>query len=1149
MSYIVPSMRAVAALHPDLHKDLHCGSFDNVHQPLKIAILALFVCCAFIRASAQGTYSKIEASFNITSLTTDPFDYTVTDVRVRILQPDNSVALLPAFFDGGTTWRVRHVPAMAGTYSISGITLNGSPITVSNLQPASWIVAGPPTDAGFIRVDPSNPRRFITGNGRRFFPRGEDVAWDVTDSLGIHNVTNIFWKMGAAHENWSRVWMNHWDGKNLDWPASGPTLPLGQLNLTVAQKWDSIVAAAEQAGVHFQMTLQHHGQYSTTVDPNWAENPYDVTNNIGSTNGFMTNPVQFFTNATAIALTERKLRYAIARWGYSPSIMAWELFNEVQFTDAGQTGQWSIIQAWHDQMATFIRSQDPYHHLITTSSDLTEPIWDDCDYYTHHDYPSDVISGLQDAPDISASQPVRPDFGSECATNGVPHLGVNAPLWAGLMNGQSGNEEPWWWDSMDAENDYIYFRAASDFVTLSGLADQNVLNKSAPLVTGGANGPLTFALDGGWATATQDTFVIGDIAPDGVGSAPSYLQGNFHRSMTPNGFTFNVSYPQSGTFAVQVLQIAASGAGLEIFLDGTLQTNISFPASSSDTSTNFTATIPVSTGAHSVKIYNPGLDWILLGDITLNPYTPTLAAYSVGNSGFNATWVWNRTNIFNTTANASVAGTVQVAGLNNGTYSATWWDTYAGVPISNFNFTVTSTNIPAILNTPAILRSAALYVGLPPQANVIAPNLAQTLGTNSPLLTVPLTITNGGGLPLGYSLSVTGANPVAYRAINSTQPGGPAYTWKDISSLGQDISSNFTALAAPKTAKDEGIAGPINIGFAFPFFTNSFAQLYVSPNGFVTFSPFHGDTSTNTSLPNVSAPLNSIAFFWDDLDINTSGHVYTFTDAINGTFTLQFQNVLFKGKTSTVNCQLVLKTTGEILMAYQSMAFSNTCTIGVQNSDGTQGTTVAFNQNYLQPAFAVLLTPTPWLRFDGNAGFVPGSASNVVNISFNPAGLSYGSYTAVISVQTTDTNQPQFTLPVSLALTPIATWRQTYFGTAQNSGNAANNADPAHDGIVNILAYAFGLDPLATNPDPISTTRIGNYLAIVFKRPHPAPSDISYVPQVTGNLASGLWSSGPAYTSQTVTDNGNGTETVTVTDLTPINSTKTHFMRIVIVPQ
>ena len=1110
-----------------------------------MAVLVLFSLGALTKIPAQGTYPKIEASFNITNLTTDPFDYTVTDVRVQILQPDNSTVLLPAFFDGGTTWRVRHTPTMTGIYSVLGVTLNGSPLSVASLQPASWTIAGSPTDAGFIRVDPSNPRRFITDNGRRFFPRGEDVAWDA----GGHNVTDIFWKMGAAHENWSRVWMNHWDGKNLDWPASGPTLPPGQLNLAAAQKWDSIVAAAEQAGVHFQMTLQHHGQYSTTVDSNWAQNPYDITNNIGSTNGFLTNPVQFFTNTTAMALTQRKLRYAVARWGYSTSIMAWELFNEVQFTDAGQTGQWGLIQSWHNAMALFLRSQDPYQHLITTSSDLTQPIWDQCDYYTHHDYPMDVITGLRDATDITALQPVKPDYGAECATNGVPRYGVNAPLWAGLMNGQSGAEMPWWWDSMDGENDYIYFRAVSDFITLSGLGEQAVLNKSIPVVTGGANSPLAFAPGGGWATASQDTFTVTNGAPDGIGSAPSYLQGNYHRSMTPNGYIFIVNYPQSGTFSVQIIAIASSGAGLEIFLDGTVRTNISFPATSGDTSTNYTASIAISAGAHSIQIYNPGLDWVNLGNLTLNPYVPVLSAYAVGNAGFSAVWIWNRTNVFSPSAGSSATGTVQVAGLNAGAYAGTWWDTFAGVAISNFTFTVTNTNLPVTLNTPPILRSAALYVGLPPQANVIAPNLNQMLGANSPAISVPLAIANSGGLPLGYSLVVTNPSPVACSAINSAQPGGPVYAWKDISALGQDISSSFTALASPKTAADEGIAGPINIGFAFPFFTNSFAQLYVSPNGFVTFSPFGGDTSTNTTLPGGSAPSNGIAFFWDDLDLSTSGHVYTLTDPINGTFTLEFQNVRFKSTTATVNCQLILKTTGEILMQYQSLAFSNTCTVGVQNAARTQGLTVAFNQNYLQSGFAVRLTPVSWLGFDGNAGFAPVSASNVVNVSFNPAGLAYGTYSATLLVQTGDANQPLVTLPVSLAITPRATWRQTHFGTAQNSGNAADTADPDHDGIINILEYAFDTDPNVPNANPISFAVVGNHLTVTFKRTHPAPADISYTPQVADDLASGVWNSGPAFTSQTVTNNGDGTETVVVTDSTAIGSAPTHFLRILIAPQ
>jgi hypothetical protein len=708
---------------------------------------------------------------------------------------------------------------------------------------------------------------------------------------------------------------------------------------------------------------------------------------------------------------------------------------------------------------------------------------------------------------------------------------------------------------VDGENDYIYFRAVSDFITLSGLGEQAVLNKSIPAVTGGANGPLAFAPGGGWATASQDTFTVTNGAPDGIGSAPSYLQGNGHRSMTPNGYTFNVNYPATGTFSVQILQIAACGATLQIILDGVTKTNVTLPGNANcggnynGTTTNVTFSINVPAGSHAVKIFNPGVDWLLLGNLTLDPYVPVLSAYAVGNAGFRAVWVWNRTNVFDPDAGSSATGMVQVAGLNAGTYSGTWWDTFVGVAISNFTFTVASSNSPVTLNTPAILRSAALCIGLPPQANVNAPNLNQMLGTNSPAISVPLAIANSGGLPLGYSLVVTNPNPVAYSAINSSQPGGPVYAWKDISALGQDISSNFTALASPKTAADEGIAGPVNIGFAFPFFTNSFAQLYVSPNGFVTFSPFGGDTSTNTMLPGGSAPSDNIAFFWDDLNLSNTGHVYALTDPINGTFTLQFQNVVFKNTAATVNCQLILKTTGEILMQYQSLAYSNTCTVGVQNAARNQGLTVAFNQNYLKSGFAIRLTPVSWLGLDGNAGFAPVSASNVVNVSFNPAGLAYGTYSATLLVQTGDANQPLVTLPVSLAITPRATWRQTHFSATQNSGTAADTADPDHDGIINILEYAFNTDPNVPNANPISFAIVGNHLTVTFKRTHPAPADIGYTPQVANDLASGVWNSGPTFTSQTVTNNGDGTETVVVTDNTAIGSAPAHFLRILIAPQ
>ena len=727
-------------------------------------------------AFASGTYSRIDASFNLPGLITDPFNYEVTDVKVDILQPDATTFTVSAFFDGGTTWRVRHLPTMPGTYSITAIRLNGTNAAFSNLTPTNWVVSGFPTGAGYVKVDPANPRRFLTSNGRRFYPVGQDVAWGYTSGSSDYRVTTIFPKMGAAHETWSRVWMTHfydWEGLglNLDWPKINNTF--GQFSLVVASNWDAIVSAADQAGIHFQMTLQHHGQYASTngsnVNPNWEQNPYNTANG-----GFLSSATNFFTDTTARDITKRKYHYIITRWGYSPAIMAFELFNEVQNTDAAHGGQWGNIQAWHNEMAMFIKTNDPYHHLVTTSDSLNEPLWDQTDYYQHHNYPSDLITGLRDCQDISASQTVAPDFAGECGIDFTQHVGISPPIWAGIMSGQSGASMPWYWDTIDPNNDYFLIQAAADFVTASGLGDQDVLTKSIPNTTSGSSGPLIFAPGGGWGTNQgPDTFTVGSSAPDGIGLSTPFLQGNSHRSLLTNGYTFNVNYPVAGTFSVQILQIAACGGTLQMILDGVTQTNVVLPSNANcggnwaGTATNATYAINVSSGAHTIKLANPGTDWLQLGNITLTPYVAQLGAYAIGNTNFTALWLWHRTNVFLATPGPSVAGTVQVAGLNAGTYSATWWDTFGAGAISNFTFTVTSSSVPVTLATPPILRSVALFAGLPVQAGIVPPNLTQTAAPGSSPTNLPLVITNAGGLPLTYSLMFTSAVP-AWLSFSST---------------------------------------------------------------------------------------------------------------------------------------------------------------------------------------------------------------------------------------------------------------------------------------------------------------------------------------------------------------------------------------------
>jgi hexosaminidase len=68
----------------------------------------------------------------------------------------------------------------------------------------------------------------------------------------------------------------------------------------------------------------------------------------------------------------------------------------------------------------------------------------------------------------------------------------------------------------------------------------------------------------------------------------------------------------------------------------------------------------------------------------------------------------------------------------------------------------------------------------------------------------------------------------------------------------------------------------------------------------------------------------------------------------------------------------------------------------------------------------------------------------------------------------------------------IETWRQMHFGTTGNTGNAADDADPNHNGIVNLLEYALGGDPLGhttgTGILPQAERSAGNTLQLHFTR-------------------------------------------------------------------
>lgn len=650
---------------------------------------------------AAGTWPMAEIRFSLPDLAGNPFDYVDNDVRVTVRKPNGVSVSVPAFFDGGDKWRIRFTPDLVGKYGISVVSRNGKRVRAVGLAPSTFTRTGPPSP-GFIRRDAQDAHRFVFDNGDGYYPIGNNVAWDSSEDL---TVAMLLPRMGDAGENWSRVWMAYWDRLNLDWLPK-TKIPLGSLDLTVAASWDKIVLAAEKAGIHFQMTLQHHGPYSTRTDSNWQDNPWNAANG-----GFLATPEEFFTSPRAKALTKAKYRYIIARWGYSPSVMAWELFNEVQWTDAVVKGHQADVAEWHDEMAEFIRRQDPYHHLITSSFNVDpEVLGTHLDYWQPHDYAPDPIST---AAKLNGSKLDRPSFIGEIG----PPDGVRSDdgaflhraLWASMMSDASGAAQYWSWDQIDRQGFYKIYKSATAFAKWAGIASRGGLAVKKATVESAGHSQLSFGPGAGWAKAKQTEFTVersGNVA--GLGSMPSFLQGDYHRDEFPSA-TFHVDYPEDGAFAVNVGTAAKAGARLEISVDGVVAQTQTFPPAPNDSAVNASFAARVSAGPHTILLKNTGSDWLTINGLVLNPYAPELGLAAKGGPDFAIAWIYSR-------GAARATGVLKMPGLTAGTYEIAWWDTDNGVAAGKSRVRVASDGVLSCA-TPAVARDIAVRIVRSPAGN------------------------------------------------------------------------------------------------------------------------------------------------------------------------------------------------------------------------------------------------------------------------------------------------------------------------------------------------------------------------------------------------------------------------------------------------
>ncbi len=251
-----------------------------------------------------------------------------------------------------------------------------------------------------------------------------------------------------------------------------------------------------------------------------------------------------------------------------------------------------------------------------------------------------------------------------------------------------------------------------------------------------------------------------------------------------------------------------------------------------------------------------------------------------------------------------------------------------------------------------------------------------------------------------------GPDGFGYRWVDSDEPGGPAFSWVDITGVGTQAT----------VTGDDALSGAVSIGFDFPFYGNAFNTVRIGTNGMLTFTGTSSPYS-NQQLPNAGAPANLLAPMWDDLDFGTTPRAYYYNDGTR--FIVSYVNAPHYSSGGPYTFQVILYPSGEIRYQYLTLGSpTNSATVGIQNANGTAGTNVAFNTTYLHDNLAIRMFAIPqWLTVTPTSGRIPAGGSQQVSVHFDASGLLGGIYNGEINVLSNDPDESPTVLAAQLHVT------------------------------------------------------------------------------------------------------------------------------------
>jgi len=541
-------------------------------------------------------------------------------------------------------------------------------------------------------------------DGTPYLAIGENVCW--YGKGGIKDYDRWLGRLAKAGANYCRIWMPPW-AFAIEWEK------LGAYRLDRAWELDYVLSLAQRLGISVMLCLDYHGAFRTQ-NGTWAQNPYNAANG-----GPCEKPRDFFTSPPAQQAYQQRLRYVVARYGSYSNLLAWELFNEVNLVD-GYDGP--SVATWHARMGRYLRTIDPYGHLVTTSfgGPAGDPaIWKlpEIDYVQSHEYagtdwvetPRFWVNAHRNAygkPMLFGEFGLHWRGGSQDRDPAGVHL--HNGIWSAVMSGSAGTAMTWWWDSyVDPCDLYHHFRSLSAFAS-----DIDWTQGFRPL----SSCTLTFAGGGPrktrGAVCLRSENVRWEPAPfnkpctlhvDATGhlEQPDLLSGLLHGTGNHpdlhNPQTFVIDFPSEGEFRVLVNGVSGhGGANLNVLIDGTSARSEQFPDDDPSTQTlhqfDRSYGVPVPPGKHRITVDNDGKDWVRVSYVIVNLWERRRPnARVLGLTGPqdtlvwlpNAEFTWDRVARLGLEPAPIQDAELTLPGLAPGEYDLTVWDTWRGVEISH----------------------------------------------------------------------------------------------------------------------------------------------------------------------------------------------------------------------------------------------------------------------------------------------------------------------------------------------------------------------------------------------------------------------------------------------------------------------------------